>query len=114
MALEFVDVMSEEPGHCTLCHGTPTDMDGHPLPSIHVPGLDVNWGESVYICLECAGVIADLIERVDEEEHRALQKEYQQISKEYAKVRRAYAKVSKRLKAIVAGEKAKKEVKSGS
>lgn len=62
MPLKLVEVMRENPGTCLICGGTPTE-DGEILPSVHAEGLDVNWGDSVYFCYECSGMIADLIDR---------------------------------------------------
>lgn len=112
MALELVDQMTEQPGACILCGGNPPGPDGQTRPAIHAVGLDVNWGDSVYVCGECADLIADLIGRVDEKEHKALQHDYRKLSKAHAKLTRQYRELKNRTRRIVDGERAKKEVKS--
>lgn len=65
MMLEL-GMMTNSPGQCTLCGNVPMDETKEiktPLPAIHAVGVDVNWGDDLYICWTCAGVVADLIDR---------------------------------------------------
>lgn len=54
------------PGSCFICSTSPVDEDdeNHPImPFIYPEGMDINWGETPYICMTCVGIMADLIGR---------------------------------------------------
>lgn len=54
------------PGTCFICACTPVDetKEDHPiLPFIWPEGMDINWGETPYICMTCVGLMADMIDR---------------------------------------------------
>lgn len=73
--LELVDRMEQMPGSCLLCGCVPVDetkAEKPPLPAVFAVGLDVDWGNSVYICWVCAGLIADMIDRPDRKKVEAV------------------------------------------
>lgn len=77
--------MRESPGQCTLCGCVPVDETQEmkpPLPAVHAVGLDVNWGDSVYICWTCSGVIADLVDRPASETVRRIVKRARELKAE--------------------------------
>jgi hypothetical protein len=66
MAMAIVRSMTKQPGHCFVCGTTPTE-NGLPKPSVDL-NLDYDWGNNAYICIECANLIATLIDRPTPEE----------------------------------------------
>lgn len=112
--LQLVDTMSQIPGHCLLCNCVPKDETKEvptPLPAVHAVGLDVDWGNSVYICWNCAGLIADLVDRPAEEK---VLKVTSRLKFEKARADKATQRVDeleKRIKVMVEGRKAVKASK---
>jgi hypothetical protein len=62
--LELVEGPTLPPGTCMFCATNPTE-GGKPLPMVTAVGMDINWGETPYICWTCCGIIADLVDRPD-------------------------------------------------
>lgn len=67
MPLTRVKGMELLPHTCILCGQGPTDNDGNQQTVIFAEGVDVDWGNAVYICGECGEIIADLMGRVTRE-----------------------------------------------
>lgn len=59
--------MPLQPNTCLTCSCNPTNPDGSQMMAVFAEGVDVDWGNSVYICMECADLVADLIGRVPRE-----------------------------------------------
>jgi hypothetical protein len=55
------------PQRCMFCACTPVDEHKRILKMVTCEGMDINWGETPYICMICCGIIADLIGRPSEE-----------------------------------------------
>src|SRR5262252_5334435 len=91
--LELVKGMPLVPNACVLCGNNPADdLTGEQLEHVFAPGVDVDWGSSVYICNGCANIIADLMERATtdgfdklKERNDRLQKENQKLKKDLAR-----------------------------
>jgi len=60
---KVVEGMEEQPYHCIHCGSNPVDINGQQQKAIFTSGVDVDWGNSVYTCWDCANLIADLIDR---------------------------------------------------
>lgn len=111
--LRLVDQMTEIPGECALCGGNPPGDDGRPQKAIWAEGVDIDWGSALYICGECSRVIADLIGRVPQDDHDKLVQRYQKLDGEHTKLLRRHGRLRSNARAVVSGEKAKKEIKRG-
>lgn len=73
--LELVGGATKPPATCMFCATNPVDEmkeNKPPLPFIEAVGMDINWGETPYICWTCAGLIADLVDRPDAEKIKAV------------------------------------------
>lgn len=74
--LEVTVGMPLIPHSCVLCANNPIDeATGKQQEAIFAPGVDVNWGDSVYICKSCAEIIADLMGRTTKAGFDKLQKQ---------------------------------------
>jgi len=111
MALELVPAMKETPATCLFCGCTPTDENGQPLPAVTDSTIDVNWGDSVYVCWTCAGLIADLIDRPDASLVEQMKGRVKFEKARADKATAELAKAKKRLDAIVQGQQAVRAVK---
>jgi hypothetical protein len=56
-----VERMTEVPAHCLCCgKGNVPNNEDHSIdPAIDL-GADVNWGDSTYLCLDCATIVGSL------------------------------------------------------
>jgi hypothetical protein len=109
--LRLVDQMDQIPQQCSCCGGNPLGPDGAPQQAILAEGVDIDWGSSLYICSECANLIADFFGRVTQEEHDQLRQEYEELDNEHTKLLRKHSRHVRRTREVVAGEKAKKELR---
>lgn len=112
--LEIVKAMKESPGCCTLCGCAPVDettADRKPLPAIHVVGADVNWGDHIYICWVCVGLMADMADRPSEEKVQKVISQAKFQKKRADKAEKKYDALKTRVDQILAGKKAVKAVK---
>lgn len=101
--IQKVDQMTQAPVQCVACGGNPM-FDGKAQSAIDL-GTDINYGDHAYLCIECAGVVADLMGRVPEEEHKALQHEYQKSERELAITSRKLRTANKKLKTVKSASK---------
>lgn len=106
--------MTENPGCCLFCGSTPVDEtkeDHPPLPAVHAAGFDVNWGDEVYICWTCAGIIADLLDRPSRKKVQAVYDGMKLQKKENGKVVKRNEKLQSQVDRLLAGRKAEREVR---
>jgi cell division septum initiation protein DivIVA len=79
---QVVQGMPEQPYHCIHCGNNPADINGRQRRAIFSSGVDVDWGNSVYTCWECAELIADLIDREPRESWERVNTENQELRDE--------------------------------
>jgi len=113
--LELVKGMELNPNECVLCANNPLDeITGKQQEAIFAPGVDVNWGNSVYICMSCAQIIADLIGRVPVEGFDNLKAKFDALDEEHTELVEQHAKARKLLERVADGKRATREVKAQS
>lgn len=112
--LEIVKGMALTPQACVLCANNPVDeATGEQQEAIFAPGVDVNWGDSVYICDSCCQIIADLKGRVTTEGFDKLTARYDELLQEHIDLEEKHEKAKAFIERIKDGNKAVKDVKSG-
>lgn len=109
--LEVVPTMQENPGCCAFCAQNPMDEDNTPLPAIQVVGVDFDWGNTVYVCSTCCGLIADLMGRVTTEDHEKLQEQYKFTKKRLKAEVKKSGEILRVAKTVAAGDKNRAELK---
>lgn len=97
--LELVGGASLPPATCMFCATNPRDENDRGLPFVEAVGMDINWGETPYICWTCAGIIADLVDRPSKDKVDAVFRGAKLQKKENTRVRA----VNDELKSIVQG-----------
>jgi len=111
--LEIVKGMELTPQACVICANNPADeLTGEQQQAIFAPGVDYDWGNSLYICKSCGEKIADLLGRVPIEEHEELKEEFEDLKEEHDDLEVRYESNSELLARIRDGKAAIKEVKS--
>jgi hypothetical protein len=112
--LELVRGMALTPNACVLCANNPVDeTTGEQQEHIFAPGVDVNWGDSVYICNSCGQIIADLLGRSTVEGFDRLQAENEELKEELEDLKERHERAKAFIERIKEGNKAVKAVKSG-
>lgn len=106
MALVLVEGMPLEPHSCVSCGGGPRDADSNIMEVAFAEGVDINWGDSVYICASCARVIAELYGFRTPEDVEELNKEIERLKE----VEKKHKKLEKRVKTMLEGARARKKV----
>lgn len=112
MGLRRVQGMPLMPHTCLLCGQGPTSNDGATRDVIFAEGVDVDWGNSVYICWECAELIADLVKRVTREGFDKLEATHEALTTEHAELLGKYTEQEETLDTIRRGSAAVKKVKA--
>jgi len=110
--MQLVDNMSLTPGHCGICRGTPMKADGTPEPCIDT-GVDVNWGEQLYICGPCANIIGILAGNEDKDVAAQLRADLAQAEKSVGDLREERDTLQARIDRMIDGARARKEAKKG-
>lgn len=107
MGLILVTGMPLQPHSCVTCGKGPRDENGEIRENVFAEAVDINWGDSVYICPECGLVIGELYGMLSEQDAETLRDRV----KELEEYEQKYNDLSKRVKKILEGNKARKEVK---
>lgn len=106
MGLILVTGMPLQPHSCVCCGKGARDESGNIRENVFAEAVDINWGDSVYICPECGLVIGELYGMVspdDVEDLRLKVKELEDFEEKYNEL-------NARVKKILEGNRAKKEV----
>lgn len=112
MPLEIVTGMPLQPSCCTLCGGNPIDEStGEQIKAIYASGVDIDWGNSVYICWECGHLIADLVGRSTKEGFDKLLEENDEWREKYEKLLELYEADQALVAKIREGSSAIKQVR---
>lgn len=112
MPLTIVHGMELQPNTCLLCNSNPVDDEGNQKRAIFAEGVDVDWGNSVYICEECADLIADLVGRSTREGFDRLVQEVEELQEKYDELLAKYEENSELVDKIRSGSDAIKKVKA--
>lgn len=105
-----VPAMNLKPYRCSACGSTPRDdATGDNLPAFFREGVDINWGDSLYICDTCARIISELYGAIPPEEAVELQNENESLRTELEDTLQELKEVNARVDRMLDGVKAKKE-----
>lgn len=110
MMFKLVDTMEQSPSHCVVCRGRPANHDGE-LPSVLAPGVDVNFGEALYICAECGPIIGKLFGLVDKETHKELRETHRVALRDLHALENEAAELKEKLDRIRDGNAALRSVR---
>lgn len=105
------EAMRLKPYKCTSCGGTPRDEEGNNLPACFVEGVDVNWGDSLYICDSCVRVMGQLIGMETVENSEKLRRKLSEVETELKQEKDLHEELKDRVDRMIDGKKAVQEVK---
>lgn len=106
MSLVLVHGMPLVPHSCVSCGGGPQTTEGEVKDCIFVEAVDINWGDSVYICPTCVRVMAELYGFATPEDMEKKDKKIEELEE----VQEQYKQLKKRVKRMLDGGRARKEV----
>ena len=104
--------MPEQPNCCLTCGGTPSNDDGTQKPAIYADGVDVDWGNSVYICWDCGELIADLMGRATRGGFDDLTEKYEELKAQHEELLEEHEKQEALIEKIREGSAAQKTLKT--
>jgi len=104
-----VEGMKLKPYCCVACGSTPQGEDG-PEPAYFCEAVDINWGDSLYLCYSCARIVGQLRGLVDVEEFHELDVKYTKLKTDYEEMMTRYEELEGRVARMLDGAKARKEV----
>lgn len=110
--LKMVEGMPLQPYTCLTCGQGPTDNDGNVQKVIFAEGVDIDWGNSVYICYECGELMADLMGRATRWGFDELTQKYEKVKAEYDELLDEHEKQEVLLDKIREGNAAQKQIRS--
>lgn len=111
MGWRTVEHMSGTSPVCTACGQAPRDDDNNFLPAYTADGVDVDWGNDLYICFKCAGIISGLHGCLNPEETEALEKRVQNLEDANEEKGTRLEEQAARIETILNGAKARKALK---
>lgn len=99
---------------CTACGQVPKDDHGAgPLPAYNAVGVDVDWGNHLFICWTCAGILAELHGCDTAENTEKRKKQLRLLKEKNEALTTQLAEQQEKIDTIVAGARARKELKNG-
>ena len=107
--MRLVERMTQHPPVCLHCGaGNAAPEEEMPRRAVDLE-REVNWGDSTYICEDCGGLIAALLDFISPGEAQNLQQMLAARNKQIHELRAQLSEKSRRMEAIVAGKRALKE-----
>lgn len=111
MTWVITDGMPLPPGVCVGCGGNKQGDDGEPMEAAFAEGVDINWGDSVFICQSCGAILAKLFGFVKPTQVKKAKREMKAMERERdAAIARAEA-AEDRAQRMLDGKAAVKEQK---
>lgn len=111
MPLTRVEGMPLPPYTCVSCGQGPTDNEGHTQTCIFAEGVDIDWGNSVYICYDCTHLIADLAGRVTKEGFDRLTAAFEELTEKHDNLLEQHGEQEELLDKIREGSAAQKKIR---
>lgn len=114
MAIELVEKMELIPGSCFVCLQTPFSKDKDedretPDPALDM-GVDINFGDQAYLCLNCARVVAEVLDFISPEQWKEIKEENEDLKAKMSELAEEHKALQSRVKQILEGKKARAQV----
>jgi hypothetical protein len=89
----------------------PSDDEGEPYPAAFAGGVDIDWGNALYVCRTCARVIGKLFGMMTPEGSEQLRGDYDKLSEEHAELMEEHEALKDKVRRMTDGARARKEAK---
>ena len=104
--------MPLQPNSCVCCGSNPHKEDGSgPEEAIFAEGVDIDWGNSVYICKSCVNIMATLFDYITPEEKHKLEQKIKKFKEERDNYKEDRDVLQSRIDRMLDGKAAIKEAK---
>lgn len=101
--------MKLKPYCCIACGSTPVDEDG-PRQAYFCEAVDVNWGDSLYLCESCVRVLGELAGMLSLDDSKDLKRNLESSKQREDELKEELATLQGRVDRMLDGVRAKKEV----
>lgn len=96
---------------CLFCGMKPRDEDDKPYPGVTAEGVDINWGDTPYVCYGCVMVAGELFGMIKPELAEKLHAQLKFRTKQVEKLQKELDEVNERVKKMLEGSRAAKEAR---
>jgi hypothetical protein len=103
--------MPETPQCCVACGGNPADFEGNQRQALWAEGVDIDWGSMLYLCWDCAEIIADLVGRATRGGFDDLTKRHEALLEEHARLESEHERLLELVNKIRDGGTARRKLK---
>jgi hypothetical protein len=108
-----VEGMKLKPNCCIACGSTGEVVDGDGSPEAYfAEAVDVNWGDSLYLCGTCVRILGQLRGMIDVEQAEEAQNRIRTLEEELSAERASHDQLKTRVERMMDGVRAKKEVQA--
>lgn len=112
MGWRTVDHMSGTSPVCTACGQAPRNQETDDfLPAYTADGVDVDWGNNLYICYKCMDSLVQLHGSMPPEEAEKKETRVENLENEVEALKTQLEEQGERIEAMLRGAKARKELK---
>jgi hypothetical protein len=116
MMWSAVQGMKLKPYCCAACGSSPmegTENEGEgPKQAYFAEGVDINWGDSLYLCDTCVRILGELRGMIDVDKAKKYAKQLDSLRVQYDGLQEEHAALEKRVERMLDGARAKKEVQT--
>ena len=110
-SIEVQKGMALIPHACVNCGSTGQQGEDGPPESIFFGGVDINWGDSLYLCMGCAQVVAQLVGFHTPAEYDKVARQNKKLSQQVEKLTVERDNLEGRMNRMLDGARARKEAK---
>jgi hypothetical protein len=103
--------MPEQPQCCVACGGNPADFEGNQRQALWAEGVDIDWGNMLYLCWDCGEIIADLVGRATRGGFDDLTKKYETLRETHAQLLLEHEELKETVDKILNGAAARRRLK---
>lgn len=110
-----VPAMHLKPYRCLACGSTPRDdeVEGRPnMQAYFCEGVDMNYGDSVFLCGNCVRVLGELRGMVSVKDHERLKKAHEELKYTHGELKEELTELRARVERMLDGVKAKKQIQA--
>lgn len=102
--LKLVKMVGSKP-ECAFCGCTPRDEEDNLLPGVTAEGVDINWGDNLYMCQPCVKVAGQLIGMEEAEVVERMGKQLDFRNHQVEKLQAENEKLEKRIGKMLDGSR---------
>lgn len=103
--------MKLKPNCCVACGSTGEMTEEGPPDAYFAEAVDINWGDSLYLCESCVRVLGELAGMASEYDYTRLKNKAEKMKKEVGQLTKERDELQNKIHRMVDGARARKEAK---